>query len=113
MYSVHVLLIVVFIRSLRHFHSFILKILLNQKSNIHLSFFLLNLFRILFMKRKYDMNARLMIYLYLSILILAGFIQHEDHGYLQLIYLTSAHTSTDVSLFSVGKQWYWKLSGDV
>lgn len=39
MYSVHVLLIVVFIRSLRHFHSFILKILLNQKSNIHLSFF--------------------------------------------------------------------------
>lgn len=109
MYSVHVLLIVGFLCSLRHFHSFIIKTLFNHKSDTHLLFFYLNLFGILLMKLKCYINTRRMIYLYLSIF----FFKHEDHRYLQLIYLTSAQTSTNMFLSSVGRQWYWKLSGDV
>lgn len=40
MYSVHVLLIVGFLCSLRHFHSFIMKTLFNHKSDTNLLFFL-------------------------------------------------------------------------
>lgn len=109
MYSVHVLLIVGFLCSLRHFHSFIIKTLFNHKSDTHLLFFLFKSVRHIVnetkMLHKYQAND-LFIFEYF-------FFKHEDHRYLQLICMTSAQTSTNMFLSSVGRQWYWKLSGDV
>lgn len=65
------------------------------------------------MKLKNFINSRQMIYLYLSILIFEVSTKHGEHGYLQLINFTGAHTSTNTFLSSVGRQWYWKFSGNV